>query len=267
MRYPSGKTHLWAIIGDPVAHVRAPYFFNPVFEERGLDAFLVALHVPKGDLHDIVPRLARIPNLKGLIVTIPHKEAMAKLVHELGPNGRLCQAVNTIRLGPDGRMAGDMFDGVGLVAAMRRDGIEPRGQRVLLIGAGGANRAIAFALAAEGVAELGVWNRTPERAARLIEDVQGAFPGVGARVAPADAAPFDVVVNGTSLGMHEGDAMPMEPTSFSARNAFVDIIAVRDTELMQAAKAKGCKVVGGRPMAVLQIDAQLAFIGVPPAIT
>jgi shikimate dehydrogenase len=266
MRYPSGKTHLFAIIGDPIAHVRATWFFNPIFEAKGLDAFLIPLHVRKADLDDVVPRLAKLGNLKGLIVTIPHKEAIARLCHELGPNAELIGAVNTVRIEPHGRLTGEMFDGLGLVAAMRTNGLEPEGRRILLVGAGGAGRAIAFALAAERAASVAIWNRTPERARSLAGEVAKAFPGVDARAAPADGSGFDIVVNCTSLGLHEGDPMPMDPATIGPATAFVDIIAVRDTELMQAARAKGCQVVGGRPMAELQIDAQIAFIGEPPRL-
>src|SRR5690606_15017087 len=113
-------------------------------------------HVPPAELLKIVPALALVPNLVGLVVTIPHKETMAKLCHELGPNGALMGAVNTVRFEAGGRMVGDNFDGLGLVMAARSNGLEPTGRRVLLLGAGGAARAIAFAMAAEGVAGLGI---------------------------------------------------------------------------------------------------------------
>jgi shikimate dehydrogenase len=132
---------------------------------------------------------------------------------------------------------------------------------VLLLGAGGAARAIAFAMAAEGPAGLGIWNRTGERAARLVAEVKAAFPALEVAVSPADGRGFDLVVNCTSLGMHAGDPLPMDPASLAAEWGFIDIIAVRDTELMQAARARGCRVVGGRPMAELQIEAQLRFFG------
>ncbi len=260
----SGKTRLYAIIAHPVSHVRAPEFFNPVFQRQGIDALLMALDVPPADLASVVPELAKIRNLGGLIVTIPHKEAIARLCHELGPNGRNMRAVNTVRFDPDGRLVGEMFDGVGLLAAARAAGIEPEGKRVLLVGAGGAGRAIAFAMAAEGVADLAVANRTPERAQALVRDLRQVMPDAPARAAPADGQGFDLVVNCTSLGLHAGDPMPFDPATLSASSAFIDIIAVRDTEVMVAAREKGCKVVGGRPMAELQIDAQLAFLRAGP---
>ena len=266
MRYPSGITQLVPIIGDPVEHIRAPLFFNPAFERKGLDAFLFPLHVPAAELADVLPRLAKLPNLKGLIVTIPHKETVARLCDELGRNGRLMGAVNTVCIEPGGRLTGEMFDGLGLVAALRANELEPRGRSVLLLGAGGAGRAIAFALAMEGITRLGVWNRTVARAETLVTEVARSVEGAVVEVAPANGAGYDIVLNSTSLGLHEGDPMPMNPEALSPPTAFVDIIAVRDTELMQAAAARGCKVVGGRPMAELQIDAQVEFIGLRPSL-
>ncbi len=264
MQSISGKTRLYAIIAHPTSHVRAPEFFNPVFERKGMDALLIALDVPPADLASVVPELARIRNLGGLIVTIPHKEAIARLCHELGPNGKNMGAVNTVRFDPGARLVGEMFDGVGLLAAARSADIEPKGKRVLLLGAGGAGRAIAFAMAAEGVADLAITNRSPERAEALVRDIKRVLPEAPARAVPADATGFDLVVNCTSLGLHAGDPMPLDPATLSAPTAFIDIIAVRDTEIMDAARAKGCKVVGGRPMAELQIDAQLAFLRAGP---
>ena len=167
MHYPSGKTHLYAILAHPVAHVRASEFFGPIIQAEKRDAFVVPLHVLPDDLAGTVPVLQRIGNLKGLIITIPHKEAMAGLCDELGPNAELAGAVNTVRFEPDGRLAGDMFDGVGLVNGARAHGIEPRGARILLVGAGGAGRAIAIALADEGAAAITIakLQRSPGRLA------------------------------------------------------------------------------------------------------
>lgn len=258
----TGHTALVALIGDPIAHVRAPAIFNPRFVEAGLDACLIPIHVPAPAAPEIIPQLARIPNLKGLVVTIPHKETMARLCHELGPNGRLMGAVNTVRFPGQGRMIGEMFDGLGLIDGARAAGFEPRGQRVLLLGAGGAGRAIAFAMAAEGVRELAIFNRNPERATRLVEEVGAAFPDVPVRVAAADGRGFDLVVNCTSAGLHEGDPMPLDPATLDPRSGFIDIIAPRDTELLLAAQRRGCRTMGGRPMIEHQIAAQLRFIGI-----
>jgi shikimate dehydrogenase len=264
MRYPSGKTHLYAILAHPVAHVRAPEFFGQIIEAEKRDAFVVPLHVLPGDLARMVPMLQKIGNLKGLILTMPHKEAMAKLCHELGPNGQLADAVNTVRFEADGRLVGDHFDGTGFVSAARAHGIEPRGARVLMLGAGGAARAIAIALADEGAAAITIANRTEARAKDLAAVVQAVFEDVEVKIGPADAAGHDLIVNGTSLGLKPGDPMPMDPASLRPGMRLFDIISPRATELMAAARAAGLgTVIGGRPMAEHQVVAQLDFLGAP----
>lgn len=265
MRYPSGKSHLWAILAHPVAHVRAPEFMNPLIEREGRDAFLVPFHVLPGDLEALLPALMRIRNLKGFIVTIPHKPAMARLCHELGPNGRLTGTVNTVRIEEGGRLVGEMFDGLGLVMACRAHGIEPQGRAVLLVGAGGAGRAITFALADAGAARLTIANRTPEKAESLAREVQDAFPGCTAAAGPADATGHDIVIQATSLGLKPDDPLPMDPATLSSEMQLFEIIAVRDTELMQAARERGLRtVVGGRPMIEHQAKAQIEFLDPPP---
>ena len=118
---------------------------------------------------------------------------------------------------------------------------------------GGAARAIAFAFCQEGVAELAIHNRTAERAETLARDIAEAVPGTKATAVGNDPGGFDVIVNCTSLGLHEGDPLPTDADRIEAGQDVVDIIAVRDTELMQAAAAKGCRVVGGVPMALGQL--------------
>ncbi len=280
MRQPSGRTHLWVLVADPVAHVRAPSFVNPMFEARGLDGFLMPLHVRVADLADVLPRLAKIGNLKGVIVTIPHKEAIARLCDALGPNATEVGAVNTIRIEADGSLTGEMFDGLGLIETAKRNGMDPAGRRVLLLGAGGAARAIAFAMLKAGARRIGIANRTRERAAALVAEMPASVASVvdwqragdvsarshgtlGGSATPLDV---DLVVNCTSLGLKPTDPMPIDPRSLPASCDLIDIIAVRETELMAAAAARGCRVVGGRPMIELQFDAQLGFIGAPPPL-
>lgn len=265
MHYPSGKTHLYAILAHPVAHVRASEFFAPIIAAEKRDAFLVPLHVLPEDLAAMVPMLQRIGNLKGVVITIPHKEAMARLCDEMGPNAQLAGAVNTVRFEPDGRLIGDMFDGVGLVNAARANGIEPKDARILMVGAGGAGRAIALAFADEGAARITIANRTESRAKDLAAVVQTVFPEVEVKAGSADPTGHDLIINCTSLGLKPGQPTPLDPSLLSSEMSLIDIIAPRDTELMEAARALGLnKVVGGRPMVEHQVIAQLNFLGAPP---
>ncbi len=258
----SGKTHLYAILAHPIAHVRAPEFFHAVIEAHGLDAAVIPLHVLPEDLADVVPRLQKIGNLHGLVLTIPHKETMARLCDELGPNGKLVGAVNTVRFESDGRLIGDMFDGIGLVQGALAHDIAMKDKKVLLVGAGGAGRAIAFALVEEGASALTIANRTPGRAEALVAEVAKAAPGVEVRAGPPDPKGHDVIINATSLGLHETDALPVDPDLLTPAMEVIDIIAaIEVTPIRRAAIDIGCRTMGGRPMVDHQIEAQLRFLG------
>ncbi|MCB1971972.1 MAG: shikimate dehydrogenase [Geminicoccaceae bacterium] len=264
MRYPTGHTHIYGILGDPIAHVRAPEFLNPMMEAAGLDGFVVPFHVLPADIGSFVPDLVRLRNLRGFIVTIPHKPAMARLCQRLERAAALTGTANTVRIEPDGTLTGDMFDGLGLVEGARAHDMDPRGRSVLVLGCGGAGRAIAFAMPDAGARSLTLWNRSAQAAHDLRDDIARAFPGFDVRVGEASAQGQDLVVQCTSLGLHAEDPLPMDPSSFGPDSRLFDIIAVRDTELMAASAARGARVVGGRPMVEHQAAAQFAFLGPPP---
>ncbi|MCP4385763.1 MAG: shikimate dehydrogenase [Hyphomicrobiales bacterium] len=252
VQHPSGKTGMLALLAHPVDHVKGPSFMNPALEELGRDWFVTPMHVKPDDLGQVVAALRKLDNYLGVILTLPHKEAMAAMCDQLGPNGRLIGAVNAVSFA-GGRLTGDMFDGMGLLRAVTEAGIGIGGRKVLLVGAGGAARAIAFAFAQEKPARLGITNRTAERSEKLANDIAAALPNASVSAGEYDASGYDVVVNCTSLGLHEGDQLPTDPKRIGPSTDVVDIIAVRETELMQAAGAKGCKVVGGVPMALGQM--------------
>lgn len=258
MQQPSGKTRYLALLAHPVDHVLAPSFMNPGFARLGLDWFLTPMHVRPENLAGAIDGLRKVDNLLGVNLTIPHKEAMAKLCDELGPNARLTGAVNAVRFDRK-RLVGEMFDGVGLLIGQREHGIEVRGRNALIAGAGGAARAVAFAYAGEGINSLRITNRTLARAQQLVADIRTSLPGVDVDVAGPDPGGFDIVCNCTSLGLHAGDPVPIDVDGLQAATDVVDIIAVRDTELMEAGLARGCRVMGGVPMAVGQLSAFAEF--------
>lgn len=259
----TGKTHLYAMLAHPAGHVRAPVFFNPVFEKLGLDAFLVVFHVHPDDIEDTVPRLQSIRNLKGLILTIPHKPALARMCDELGPNARLIGTVNVVRFDPDGRRVGEMFDGLGLVRGAEQNDVSLTGKRTLLVGAGGAGQAIAFALAQHGVSALTIANRTVSTAEDLVARIRDAVGGCQVSVGNTDPAGHDVIVNATSLGLHDDDPLPFDPSRLDPTAAVIDIVVPR-TRLQTLVEARGNKMIGGRPMVDTQIESQLTFLGELP---
>jgi shikimate dehydrogenase len=197
-------------------------------------------------------------------VTVPHKTAMPALCDELTPAAQRIGAVNVVRRTAAGRLVGGMLDGEGFVAGVRSEGIEPAGLAAYLVGAGGAASAIAYALAQAGVSRLTVANRTPAKAEDLIARLKEDFPGLALELGTEDPSHHDLVVNGTSLGLREGDALPLNTSRLSADQIVVEIIMQpAETPLLRAARAKGCRVHFGAPMLASQIALMAAFLGVP----
>lgn len=258
-----GKTQLYAIVADPIEQVKTPQTLNALMRERQFNGVLVPMHVAPENLSGWFNALRGIKNFGGLIVTVPHKQAIARLCDEVSDAARLIGAVNVVRRESDGRMVGDILDGKGFVAGLRGNGIEPAGKRVFMAGAGGAANAIAFALAEAGVAELGIYNRTQDKVHDLIDRLRQAHPTFTAKVASASAKGYDIVVNATSLGMREGDPLSFDAESLTSDQVVAEIIMKPETTpLLAKAQALGCKIHYGLPMLRSQADLMAAFVGI-----
>jgi shikimate dehydrogenase len=159
----SGHIGLIVILAHPIGHVRTPSVMNAHFAAIGRDAVLVPMHVAPDDLASVVQSLRGVRNLGGIIVTVPHKEEIARLCDRLTGPARLVGAVNAIRREADGSLTGGQFVGEGFVAGLRAAGHEVRGRRVWMAGAGGAAAGIGFAMLRHGVASLTIHNRTAAR--------------------------------------------------------------------------------------------------------
>ena len=218
---PSAHTTVVGVIGDPVAHSLSPLLHNTAFTELGLDWVSVGFPVAAGRAVDALTG-ARALGIRGLSVTMPHKEAVAGLVDRRTPLADRLRAVNCVTLGPD-HTTGDNTDGPGLVAALRRgEDFDPRDQRCLVVGGGGAARAVVAALADAGAAEVVVVNRSAERA-RTTAALAGPVGRVGAA---SDAGPCALVVNATPVGMGAGGAggaaWPVDPALLGPHQLVVD---------------------------------------------
>lgn len=258
-----GKTKLYAIVADPIEQVKTPQTLNPLMSQRGFNGVLVPIQVAPENLAAWFEGLRGIKNFGGLVVTVPHKQAIAKLCDEVSQAAHLIGAVNVVRREPDGKMIGDILDGQGFVAGLRANDIEPAGKRVFLAGSGGAANAIAFALAEAGVAALGIHNRTVAKAEGLIQRLSQPYPSLAACVVGADTTGYDLVVNATSLGMKEGDPQPLEVNSLTPDQVVAEIImSPETTPLLAAAQTKGCKVHYGLPMLRSQANLMAAYVGI-----
>jgi shikimate dehydrogenase len=258
----TGTTRLYVILGDPIAKVRSPEVFNAAFARHGVDAVMLPFETAPADLAGTVAGLKRVRNLDGLIFTMPHKAAAVALVDEVGESGRLVGALNAARREPGGRWRGDMFDGAGFVGGMRRNGHDPRDRRAALLGAGGAGRAIAFALAAGGVAALSVHDLDPDKAVRLAADLQRAHPSLPARAGAPRPGDFDLLVNATPAGMQAGDPLPWPVEELRPGTIVGDVTTKPEiTPFLAAARERGCAVLTGRDMVEGQLAAIFRFFG------
>ena len=258
-----GATRLFGIIGDPIEKVRSPGFFNAVFARSGVNAAFLPLHVTAADLAMVWQGVKRLRNLDGLSVTMPHKGAMVPLLDRVLPNAAAVRAVNTIRRSADGMWEGEMFDGEGLVAALRDAGVTLTGARVHQVGAGAVGRAIAVALVRAGVGAITLADRVAGRADEVAAMVAAAAPTV--RVATSgDRAEADIVVNATPLGMREDDPLPFETVGLRSTQVVADVIPQPEvTPLLAAAAAAGCRTVNGKAMHEGQARLAAAFLGIP----
>jgi shikimate dehydrogenase len=261
----TGTTKIFGVIAHPSAHVRAPMVFNERFVAEKRDHLMIPIDATPDSLVTVMDGLRAIENFGGLTITIPHKMPIAQMCDELGEAARVCGAVNAVRFGNDGRLYGDIFDGAGFVSGLALKGHDIAGKRVLMLGAGGAARAIAVALCQAGVGEIAIANRTREKAQNLVNAMVQAAGYKQAYVLDnmADAAEevvgdIDVIINTTSLGLHAGDALPLALDNVRPDTLIADIIMVpARTDWLALAEDKGLQTHYGRHM----LDCQLELIG------
>ena len=257
----SGRTRLIAHLGVPTEGFRAPLIYNPYFEAEGIDCVVVPMGCEEGDLAALLPALFRLRNIAGALITMPHKLRVTELLDRLSPEAAICGACNAVRREPDGTLTGDMFDGAGFVAGMRRKGREVAGCTALVLGAGGVGSAIAAALAGAGAARLTLHDTDAAAVDRLAARLRSAYPALGIALG-TDAEGSDVVVNATPLGMSPDDPLPLDPARL-APGTFVGDVVLRATPFLAAAAARGCQTQDGTDMLFEQIPAYLDFFGLP----
>lgn len=257
----SGTTRLYAILGDPLSKARTPEGMNALFAEHGIDAVMVPAEVDAAGFSAAVAGFKRLRNCDGLVLTMPHKQAMCAHVDELRENGRRVGAINAARRRPDGSWVGDMFDGLGYIGALRRHGVDPAGKRVHMIGAGGVARAMAMALAQAGAAALTLRDMDAARAADLAGAVRAAFATIRADAVADDAQRCDILLNATPLGMRESDPLPCDPAMVPTARVVSDVITKPEiTPFLAAARARGCTITSGKDMFEAQIRMVTAFL-------
>ena len=218
----SGKTTLIAHLGYPTESFKAPMIYNPWFDKQGIDAVVIPMGVKPEDYTAFIGTLFKLTNIRGALVTMPHKIASMSLVDDTTPTAKIAGACNAIFKRPDGTLLGDQFDGAGFVRGVLRKGQALEGKRVLVSGSGGVGSAIAASLAAAGVADMALFDASDAAAEALAGRLRTHYPKLVVTTGSKDPAGFDVVVNATPLGMKETDPLPFDidriaPAPSSAR--------------------------------------------------
>lgn len=257
-----GTTQVFGILGDPIKHSLSPVMQNAAFAAIGMDAVYVPFHVTPDALADAIRGL-RAQAVRGVNVTIPHKETVCPFLDQIDADAELIGAVNTIVL-RDGQLIGYNTDGIGLVNSLKADlGIELRDRCVVVLGAGGAARAAIVALAQQGVRTLAIANRNVNRAKKLVERYREHFPTVNFSAVTLDKAALhtvvseaDLIVNSTAIGL-SGESFNVLPWDFVKSScAIYDMVyAAGETPLVKVAKHHGFLVCDGLGMLIAQGEA------------
>lgn len=260
-----GHTELIVHLGFPTQGFRSPRIYNPYFAAQGIRAVVVPMACRAHDLAQVLPALFRLDNVRGALITMPLKVAVVSLLDEVSMAVQVAGACNAVRRTVDGRLVGELFDGEGFVQGALRKGVVLKGARALVVGCGGVGRAIAAALAGEGLAELRLFDAQPTQSAELCQRLRAVYADLDVvQVASPDPCDLDLVVNATPLGMYAQDPLPFQVERLSPHTLVGDVVlepAV--TPLIRAASAAGCRTQVGEDMLYEQIPAYLRFFGLP----
>ncbi len=261
-----GSTGLIAHIGFPTHAFKAPMIYNPHFAQAQIDVVVVPMACRTEHYPDFLRAVFTLDNIRGALITMPHKVTTLGLLDEVSTTARIAGACNAVRRSADGRLQGDMFDGEGFVRGLLRKSCQVAGARALVVGAGGVGSAIAASLAAAGVAAIGLFDAHGAAATALANRLRQHYPTLQVLTGIKDPDGFGIVVNATPMGMNDDDPMPMDVARI-APEAFVgEVVMKREmTAFLQAVQARGCRFQIGTDMLFEQIPAYLAFFGLPVA--
>jgi shikimate dehydrogenase len=260
----TGNTELIAHIGYPTHSFKAPMIYNPYFDSIGVNACVVPMGCKPDDFPAFLRAVFSLTNIRGALITMPHKVAVVDLVDRVTPTVSVAGSCNAVRIGADGKLEGDMFDGEGFVRGVKRKGITVAGASVLVVGSGGVGSAIAASFAAAGVSRIALFDVNTVSMEALAARLRQHYPALDVQTGSNDPAGFDIALNATPMGMNPGDPLPMD-VSRIASTTFVGEVVMRaeTTAFLAAVQARGCRVQIGTDMLFEQIPAYLEYFGFP----
>jgi shikimate dehydrogenase len=264
----SGTTRVFPVIGWPVEQVKAPAIYNAYFARNGIDAVCIPMRVPPHEYAAFVRSMMNASNVGGICVSIPHKPASVSIVDVSTRVARVAGAANAIYRNRDGKVVADLIDGEGFVRALDRtaqpDGFAYATSSALIVGCGGVGCAIAAALAERGIARLGLVDVHRENVDQLAARLREHYPTIELTLHEASVEHFDLLVNGTPLGMIASDPMPFAVDRAKASAIVADCgMKTEMTELLKTAQARGLRIQKGKEMLFEQAPLYMERFGWP----
>jgi shikimate dehydrogenase len=250
----SARTRLILLAGDPIGHTKGYAEYAAAIANAGQDCAYLPGHVPAGRLQDFLAGVVHLKNLAGVVCTVPHKQDAAR-IGRCDEAARRAGSANLLRPDGEGAWEASTVDGAGFLAAARDAGIPLTGRRVQLLGAGGAGRAVAMAIAGEAPASLAIHDPVAERAGALATALAAEYPRL---TVACLLGPSEVLVNCSAVGMDRDETMPCDAALISG---FVyDVVNRADTPLLRAARARGAVVDHGYSMMAAQVPLVLRWM-------
>ncbi len=260
----NGNTEIIAHIGYPTFSFKSPMIYNPYFEQAGINAVVVPMGCQTPDYPAFLRSIFALTNIRGALITMPHKVATVGLLDEVTPTVKIAGACNAVKRDADGRLVGDLFDGAGFVRGVQRKGLELAGARVLVVGCGGVGSAIAASLAGAGIAAIELFDVNTASADALGQRIKAHYPLIEVRTGSNDPAGCDLVVNATPMGMKAGDPLPLDVSRLAPETFVGEVVMASEvTAFLAAARQRGCRTQIGSDMLFEQIPAYLEYFGLP----
>jgi shikimate dehydrogenase len=244
----SGRTRITGLFGYPVEHTLSPAIHNAAFKAIGLDCCYVPFLVHPEHLEEAVKAI-RALNLIGVNVTVPYKEKVIPFLDDIHEEASFIGAVNTV-VNTGGKLTGYNTDGRGFMQALQERGISTEGKDVLVVGAGGASRAISYYLC-RTAKRLYIYGRTKKKAQKLVSDLMKVHDNIMFQEEIRTIDQFQIIINATPLGLRRDDPLPIRPTLLKKDQIVCDLI-YKDTQLLEQASKKGCVTLSGMGMLLWQ---------------
>ena len=244
----NGQTGITGIFGYPIEHTFSPVMHNAAFSNLGLNYCYIPFLVSPEHLKDAVQSI-RALNMRGVNVTIPHKQSVMPMLDEIKEEAAFIGAVNTI-VNNKGKLSGDNTDGRGFMKSLDEKGIPLDGKYVLINGAGGASRAVSYYLCKEAK-NVSLYGRSPEKVERLVNDLKILYSNVSSARSIHNIEEYDMIINATPLGMKNDDPLPFDTSLLRSTQTVCDLIYTK-TPFIEKAAQQGCTVIDGMGMLLWQ---------------